>query len=63
MGLRSWFNRTVLKKEEVVKRARTTSGTFKADDPSTKGKNEAYVTTYKKKTITTAKKKKKKKKR
>ena len=60
MGLRSWFNRTVLKKEEVVKRARTTSGTFKADDPSTKDKNEAYVTTYKK-TTTTAKKKKKKK--
>ncbi len=63
MGLRSWFNRTILNKEEVTVRARTTSGAFKADDPTTKDKNEAYVTTYKKKTITTAKKKKKKKKK
>ena len=49
MGFKSWFNCIVLKKEEVVKRARTTSGTFKADNPATKGKNEAYTTTYKKK--------------
>ena len=45
MGLRSWFNRTILNKEEVTVRARTTSGAFKADDPTTKDKNEAYVTT------------------
>ena len=49
MGLRSWFNRVVLSKEAVTSRARAESGQFKADDPATKGENEAYVTSYKKK--------------
>ena len=48
MGLKSWFNRVVLKKEAVTVRAREKSGRYKGDDPATKDRNEAYVTTYKK---------------
>lgn len=63
MGLRTWFNRVILKKEVVTVRARGTAGKFKADDPATKDTNEAYTTVYKPKKKVAKKKTKAKKKK
>ena len=38
-----WFEELVFGVEEKPKRARTKRGTYRADDPTTKDFNEAYV--------------------
>jgi hypothetical protein len=39
-----WFNRVVLRREEITVRARNKQGKYKADDPTTPDRNEAYTT-------------------